>query len=228
MFRGVVFDMDGVIVDSHPLHKQAWRSFLVHLGKEVSESELAFIFEGRKRREILIHFLGELSESDIQLYGNKKDEFFRQASQDLKPITGSAEFIKSLKQSGLSLAVATSASRQRAQWTLKQLELEDCFAVVVTGDDVLAGKPDPAIYRLAAQRLSLPASGLLAVEDSVSGIRSATTAGFGCIGVGSGDDAAPLINAGAVFVVPNLMSLTIQSLEQVFGPQNVSHTPASK
>ena len=131
IFRGVVFDLDGVIVDSHPLHKQDWRSFLAYLGKEVSEADLDFIFEGRKRREILIHFLGELSFSDIQRYGNKKDEFFRQASTDLKPISGTVEFIKDVGQVGLPMAVATSASRQRAHWTLEQLELAECFGVVV-------------------------------------------------------------------------------------------------
>src|ERR1022692_3180021 len=58
MFRGVIFDLDGVIVDSHPLHKRAWRSFLAYVGKEVTESELEFILEGRPRREILIYFFG--------------------------------------------------------------------------------------------------------------------------------------------------------------------------
>lgn len=155
MFKGVVFDLDGVIVDSHPLHKESWRAFLAYLGKEVSEADLDFILEGRKRREILIHFLGELSDSDIRLYGNKKDEFFRRASADLKPISGSVEFIRNVRQADLSMAVATSASRQRARWTLEQLDLAEYFGVVVSGDDVALGKPNPAVYRIAARRLSL-------------------------------------------------------------------------
>src|SRR6266581_5822571 len=121
-FSGVIFDLDGVIVDSHPLHKHAWRAFLADIGKEVPESGLDFILEGRCRREILIHFLGNLSESDIQKYGNKKDQFFRQVSADLKPVKGSVEFIKNLKRADLCMAVATSASRQRAQWTVEQLD----------------------------------------------------------------------------------------------------------
>jgi HAD superfamily hydrolase (TIGR01509 family) len=216
IFKGVVFDLDGVIVDSHPLHKQAWRSFLTYLGKEVSKAELDFIFEGRKRREILIHFLGELSESDIQLYGNKKDEFFRQASADLKPISGSLEFIKTVRQAELSMAVATSASRQRAEWTLEQLELAECFGVVVSGDDVALGKPNPAIYRIAAQRLSLSPKFLLAVEDSVSGVRSAVSAGLLCIAISPPENAGPLKEAGADRVVPTLMNLSIRDLEEMF------------
>jgi len=216
MFKGVVFDLDGVIVDSHPVHKRAWRAFLTYLGTEVSEADLDFIFEGRKRREILIHFLGELSDTDIQLYGNKKDELFRQASADLKPISGSVEFIKNVRQNELSMAVATSASRQRAQWTLEQLEVAECFAVVVSGDDVGLGKPDPAIYRIAAQRLSLPPRFLLAVEDSVSGVRSAISAGLRCIGIAPTDNASLLIEAGADPVVSSLMNLSVKDLKEMF------------
>ncbi|MBZ5684974.1 MAG: HAD family phosphatase [Acidobacteriia bacterium] len=216
VFKGIVFDLDGVIVDSHPLHKRAWRAFLAYLGKDVSEADLDFIFEGRKRREILIHFLGELSDSDIQLYGDKKDEFFRQASADLKPISGSVEFINNVRQAELSMAVATSASRQRAQWTLEQLELAECFGVVVSGDDVALGKPHPAIYRIAAQRLSVPPEFLLAVEDSVSGVRSAVSAGLRCIAIAPPENASPLIEVGAERVVPTLMNLSIQDLEEMF------------
>lgn len=216
MFTGVVFDLDGVIVDSHPLHKRAWRSFLQSLGKDVSEEELDFIFEGQRRREILIHFLGDLSDSEIQAYGRKKDEFFRQASADLKPVPGSVALIAELLRAELCVALATSASRQRAEWTLQQLQLANCFKVVVSGDDVPLGKPDPSVYRMAAQRLSVPPESLLAFEDSASGVRSAVAAGLRCIGVADRDGAAPLIDAGADKVVPNLKNLSLQELEGVF------------
>jgi len=216
MFSGVVFDLDGVVVDSHPLHKRAWRAFLASLGKQVSESDLDFIFEGRRRRDILIHFLGDLSDSAIQEYGNKKDEFFRQASAVLEPVSGSVEFIKSLEKAGLCIGLATSASQQRARWTLRQLEIADYFDVVVTGDDVAQSKPDPTIYRLAAQRLSVSPECLLAVEDSVCGVRSAKSAGLCCLGIALGPNVDSLILSGAARVVPNLMGLSITDLEEVF------------
>jgi len=213
LLRGVVFDMDGVIIDSHPLHKRAWRDFLMYIGKNVSDSELNFIFEGRRREEILVHFLGELSSSQIEEYGKKKDEFFRQASNDLKPVDGAIEFVKTLTDAELCLGLATSASRQRALWTIQQLDIADCFEVVVTGDDVIRGKPDPALYRLAAEQLAVPPCFLIAIEDSVSGIISANAAGLYCIGVSAGN-ANLLIQAGADLVVPNLMNLSIQDLEE--------------
>ena len=216
MLKGIVFDLDGVIVDSHPVHKQAWREFLASVGKTVSEEDLAFILEGRTRREILIHFLGRLTDSEIQHYGNKKDEFFRQASADLKPVSGSVDFIRSVKGAALSLAVATSASRRRAKWTLEQLELAALFGVVVSGDDVVLGKPNPAIYEIAAQRLSLPPNCLLAVEDSVSGVRSAVSAGLRCIAIADQNE-GELMEAGADKVVPTLTNLSIQNVTGMFG-----------
>ena len=213
MFQGAVFDLDGVIVNSHPLHKRAWRRFLSSLGKKVPESDLDFILEGRRRRDILIHFLGDLSDSEIQEYGNKKDDFFRQACADLEPMPGAVEFIRNLNDSGLRIALATSASRQRARWTLQQLKIAEYFAVVVTGDDVIDSKPDPAIYRLAAERLFLSPNHLFAVEDSVCGVRAAKSAGLACLGLASDNAACSLRRAGAEHVIPDLIDVSVEDLD---------------
>lgn len=217
IFAGVVFDLDGVIVNSHPLHKRAWRAFLASVGKQVSEADLDFILEGRRRRDILIHFLGDLSDTEVQEYGDKKDEYFRQASSELEPVPGTVEFIRTGKKAGLRLAVATSASRQRAQWTLQKLNIADYFEAVVTGDDVVQSKPDPTIYRLAAQRLGVNPERLFAIEDSVCGIRSAKSAGLRCLGIATGRNVHPLILSGADRVVSTLVDLSLGDLEEVFG-----------
>jgi len=216
MFTGVVFDLDGVIVDSHPLHKRAWRAFLASVGKEVSESDLDFIFEGRRRRDILIHFLGELSDTEIQEYGDKKNDFYQQACAVLEPVAGSVELIEQLEKAGLRIALATSASHERARWTLEQLKIADYFEVVVTGDDVAQSKPDPTIYRLAAERLSELPGSLCAVEDSVCGVRSAKAAGLCCLGVALAESVHALTLAGADRVFPNLLDLSIRDLQEAF------------
>ena len=216
MLRGVVFDLDGVIVDSHPLHKQAWRAFLASMDKQVPESDLDFIFEGRRRRDILIHFLGKLSDSEIQEYSERKDFFFQQSCADPEAVAGTVEMIRKLKQAGLKIALATSASRNRARWTLQQLKIAEYFAVVITGDDVIESKPDPTIYRLAAQNLKIAPECLLAVEDSVCGVQSAKSAGLRCLGIGHGENVPRLIQAGTDRVVPNLVDLSIKELEEVF------------
>lgn len=216
MLRGVVFDLDGVIVNSHPLHKQAWRAFLASMDKQVSESDLDFIFEGRRRRDILIHFLGKLSDSEIQEYGERKDVFFQQSCAGMEAVIGTVEMIKQLAQAGLQIALATSASRNRARWTLQQLKIAEYFAVVVTGDDVSESKPDPTIYRLASQNLKIAPQYLLAVEDSVCGVHSAKSAGLRCLGIGHGESVPRLMQAGTDRVVPNLLGLSVKELEELF------------
>ena len=117
--------------------------FLASLGKEVSGSDLDFIFEGRRRRDILIHFLGELSDSEVQEYGSEKDEFFPPIFPHARPVAGSIEFIRELEKSGLCIAVATSASRQRARWTLGQLTV---WQMTITGANANRGYRIPSLY----------------------------------------------------------------------------------
>lgn len=172
MIRGIVFDMDGVIIDSHPVHRRAWKTFLHTVGREVTDAELDFILDGRKRDEILCYFLGELTPSQIAGYGAHKDEMLRQLAEDVRPLRGVVEFLGSLSRVGIRIAIATSAGGRRAHGTLKELGLSGYFEAVVTGDDVPRGKPDPAIYQLVAERLNETPENLLAVEDAVSGVKS--------------------------------------------------------
>src|SRR5260370_42139679 len=91
---------------------------------------------------------------------------------------GLVEFLDQLCISGIRVGLATSASKHRTLHTLEQLRIAHYFETVVTGDDVAAGKPDPAVYRLAASRMQELPEHLLAVEDAVSGVKAARTGGF--------------------------------------------------
>ena len=214
--RGVIFDMDGVIVDSHPAHRKAWRQFLQSLGRDVSDSELDFILDGRKRRDILSHFLGQVSEAELVEYGRRKDEFFQQSAPDVKPIPGVTEFLNCLNESGMLAAVATSASEARTRSTLERLQLRNYFSVVLTGNDVEKGKPDPAIYRLACRRLNTRPESVLAIEDAVSGIQAAGGAGLKCLGLAGDRYAQELRNAGAVHVIKSFEGLSLKKLKVIF------------
>jgi HAD superfamily hydrolase (TIGR01509 family) len=213
MLQGVIFDMDGVIIDSHPAHRRAWQEFLRSLGKDVSHADLDFVLDGRKRNEILRHFLGDLSEHELRHYGDRKDKFFREALPDVKPIQGVIELIVELHDAGVPIAVATSASESRTRYTLQQLHLSRHFAVVVTGSDVVVGKPDPSVYQLVCQRLGKAPATVIAFEDAVSGIRAATEAGIICIGVTGHQSSEKLRRAGAVEVIENFKGCSIAHLE---------------
>ena len=208
--------MDGVIIDSHPLHRRAWKTFLQTTGRDVTDSELEFILDGRKREEILCYFLGELSPSQIVDYGARKDEMLRQLAEDMQPLRGVVEFLDSLSQVGMRIALATSAGHRRAHGTLKRLRLARYFDAIVTGDEVANGKPDPAIYRLVAERLNEMPDNLLAVEDAVSGVKSARAAGMRCVGIASAERADTLRAAGADPVISDFQSLSLLQLEASF------------
>lgn len=211
--RGVIFDMDGVLVDSHAAHRKAWRRFFQTLGRDVPEPELDFILDGRKRGDILRHFLGDCPDAELEEFGRRKDCIFRHMHLEVTPVPGVLRMVRELHGQGAALALATSASRSRARSTLVELGLLSCFRVIVTGEDVLLGKPDASIYRLASSRIEIEPERLLAVEDAVSGIQAAVGAGLRCVGVASHERPENLTAAGAVHVMRDFESVSVDDLE---------------
>ena len=205
--HAVVFDMDGVLIDSHPAHRAAWREFLRSMGRNASEAELAFILEGRTRNEILHHFLGELGSEELQEYGKRKDEIFRGIEHQIVPVRGVLDFINELNRRDIPMAVATSASEIRTFSTVERLGLGGCFEAVITASAVAAGKPDPTVYRLACERMGIPPQRALAFDDARAGVEAARSAGMRCIGIASNGSILSLIEAGAENVIPNFDGL---------------------
>jgi len=216
MLRGVVFDFDGVIVDSHPVHKRAWKKFLESMGRAVSEEKLQFVLDGRRRDDILRHFLGELNDEKLVEYGHRKEQIFRDEAADVRTIDGLLSFLEELEGAQLTLGVASSGSRSRVDFLLRQLDLKKRFRVVITGDEVAQGKPDPAVFQRAAQDLGVEPSALIAFEDAVSGVKAARSAGMKCIGIAQPDRVSILLDAGANHVVPDFRSLSYSKLQELF------------
>ncbi len=215
MLRAAIFDMDGVIVDSHPVHKKTWRKFLESLGKEIDEEHLNFIMEGRKRDEILRYFLGELSDEQVRTLGHQKEQLFREESADMKAIEGLREFLQQLSEAKIRLAVASSGSNSRVNYVLDSLNLRHYFQAVVTGDQVTYGKPDPTIFRVACDQLRVRPSETLVFEDSVSGVRAAKAAGMRCVGVANNGIIEILVEAGADRIIPNFSAVPVDLMREL-------------
>jgi HAD superfamily hydrolase (TIGR01509 family) len=205
--------MDGVLIDSHPVHRHAWRKFLASRGRTVDDEQLEYILEGRRREEILRHFLGNLPENTLAEYGREKDSLFQENFHNVQLTPGVAGFLAALEATNIKIGVATSASFYRTWKTLEVLGLTTTFATVVTSDDVLSGKPDPTVYRIASQRMHVAADKLLVLEDAPCGVQAAKSAGMRCIGVSSNGRARALSEAGADHVISDFRGL---SLERVF------------
>jgi len=216
VLAGMIFDLDGVIADTHPIHRQAWRQLLVERGQRVSEEELDFVLEGSKREEILRHFLGGLPAGEIFHCGQRKDELFHQSVAGLRAIPGVVNLLHQVDAAGIPMAVATSGSRGRANEVIGQLGLSGCFCVVVTGDDTANGKPDPSIFYLTANCLHVAPQQLLVAEDSRGGVRAAKSAGMKCLGIASDRLAFRLYREGADRVVPDFRGISLRSLQGLF------------
>jgi HAD superfamily hydrolase (TIGR01509 family) len=223
MFKGTIFDMDGVIVDSHPAHERAWRKFLLSMGKSVSERDLEFIREGRKKQEILQRFLGDLTDDEVSRCCNEKDVLFQKEAKNIRTIPGLRRLLGELKQAGIPAAVASCGSLVRVHRLLNVLQLKNCFVTVLTGDDVTLGKPDPEIFLKVAEQMCLQPSEILVFEDSVSGVLAATAAGMKCIGIGSSQRAGALLLAGAAHVIPDFVGASLIRLRRWFSLQPQSY-----
>jgi len=213
---GVIFDMDGVIVDSHGIHIKAWREFLRAKGCMVTDSELDFVRDGRKKEDILRHFFGDLTQDQIQTFGRQKELLFKDEAKGIDTIPGIRQLLDEFNRAGIPMAIGSSGSGGRVQYILELLQLGKYFATVVSGDEVAMGKPDPAIFRKAARDLQIRPMDSLVVEDSVSGVLAAKAAGMKCLGIADDRHADALLQAGASEVLPNFMNTSLSKVQALF------------
>jgi len=182
MLKAVIFDLDGVVADSHPIHEAAWTQLLVEAGLDSKTLNLDFLYAGHPRREILRHYLGKLDTKKMERLGRRKEELYALAAKRLQPKPGIKRSLAQLEAAGVLCALATSAGRVRTQETLKRFGVTGNFAAVVTGEEVQMAKPAPDIFLLAAKRLSADPADCVVVEDSVAGVKAACAAGMKCLG----------------------------------------------
>jgi len=196
--RGVVFDMDGVLIDSGAHHRDAWRLLLAELGVS-PPPEFWRLSIGRPAEEAMPLLLGRPvgSAEAVALAGRKRAHYARLAARGILPIPGAPAFVAALARQGVPRAVASSATRHDVDELLTEVGVRRHFEVVVTADDVRRGKPDPEVYVRAAEGLGLPPGGCVVFEDSVVGVRAARTAGMRVIGVTSAHSNRELEAAGA-------------------------------
>jgi HAD superfamily hydrolase (TIGR01509 family) len=216
MLAGIIFDFDGVIVDSHPVHLEAWKALFSAMGKAVGDEELSFVTEGAKREEILRRFLGDLIPEQIELYGAEKERLYQARASEVKLVRGVTEFLQQVDVAGVPIAVATSGSRNRVERTLDAFGLLDRFRAIVTAEDVARGKPDPALFFLAASRLRAAADQILVCEDAVAGVCAARAAGMKCMAIAANGRRKLLQEAGAALVIEDFTQTGLDEVKRIF------------
>lgn len=184
MIKALIFDMDGVIIDSEPIHFESDRITMREYGIEISD-------------DVLIRYVGvtnpamwaELKELynldssiDELLEKQLKHKFDLFGTRKLKAIDGICELVNLLKEKGIKIGLASSSPRVFIELILKNLEIIDFFDVIVSGDDVLKSKPEPDIFLRASKLLGVEPKDCMVIEDSEHGVKAAKSAGMKCIG----------------------------------------------
>lgn len=225
LLQGVIFDCDGILVDTEPLHYQAFQEVLVPLGLGHDFQHYMENFIGFDDRDAFLHAfqeagrviepltLGEL----IEAKGNALE---RLIECGVPTFPGVVELVRELEKHGLPMAVASGALRNEVQAFLKSLGLAGSFCVIVAADEVKRSKPDPETYLLALERLqeaqgwtSLDPRSCIAIEDTPAGISSAKAAGLFVIGVTNSFPEDQLL--GADRVVNSLAGLDFPGIVQI-------------
>jgi beta-phosphoglucomutase len=180
----VIFDVDGVLIDSYRAHFTSWRQLYGELGIDYTEAAFAADF-GRTSRDILCRTLGpDTSDDRVRLLDDRKEAMFREILRvDFPAMDGAKELIDSLAAAGFALAVGSSGPPDNIALALEKLGCADKIAAKITGADVKRGKPDPQVFQLAAERLCMQRISCAVVEDAVHGIEAARRAGMTSIGL---------------------------------------------
>jgi len=183
----VIFDMDGVLVDSNPFHLTNWSGYLRKRGVPFDPELLPKQILGQRNDTALRSFFGpNLTREQSRRMSEEIEANFREIFRwHAKPPPGLMPLIEECRHAAIPMAVATSAMKKNVDLVVETLRLESYFQLIVDGDQVARPKPDPEIYLRAAQRLGVQPSRVVAFEDSFVGIEAAHLAGMKCVAVAS-------------------------------------------
>ena len=206
MLSAILFDLDGTLANTDPLHFSIWQEMLAEFGLQIDRAFYQKHISGRVNEEILQDILPQLSIQQGLQFAEKKERRYRESVPTLSPTPGLDKLLQWIQQNELQQAVVTNAPRNNAVHTLDVLELTSIFPTVILAEDAPPGKPDPAPYQLALTRLGVDSNKAIAFEDSTTGICSAVAAGIYTIGVTSTHSSEILLEAGASMAIADFNS----------------------
>lgn len=212
----VIFDMDGVIVDTNPYHKISLQQFCERYGFQLTNEELINRIYGRTNNEWIQNLFGPLPKDRLLQLGEEKEAMFREIYKEaIKPLPGLEDFLIALKALNIPTAIGTSAPRSNVDFVLEGTGLGKYFSVILDQSDVEQGKPNPEIYLKAASRLDMAPARCLVFEDSLSGVEAAKRAGTKVVGLTTTHSFAELAHTD--FAIPDFVNLKPKELlERVF------------
>jgi HAD superfamily hydrolase (TIGR01509 family) len=225
MLAAILFDLDGTIVNTDPIHYQAWREMLLNYDMDIDESFYKSRISGGTNEKILQDILPQLSPQSAAKFAEDKEALFRERAKNLKPLPGFSELLQWTDTHQIKRALVTNAPRLNAYFMLETLGIKEAFEIVVLGEECVAGKPDPAPYQQGLSKLGVKAEETIALEDSPSGIRSAVGAGIRTVGIASTHDPKKLCEVGVFMAVPDFTDFQLRTVLNSLLKEVVTQSP---
>jgi beta-phosphoglucomutase len=213
---GVIFDVDGVLVDSYQAHFEGWLRAGKTWGFTITEEQFARTF-GRTSREVIVDTfrMTWLTDDQIKQLDEQKEAIYREiVAESFPAMDGASDLLDSLTAAGFKLAIGSSGPPPNVAVVIDQLQRRQLFGRIVTGADVVRGKPDPQVFQLGADGLGIPSRNCVVIEDAAAGIAAAHNAGMKAVGfVSTGRTAEELVEADRI--VHSLRELSPENLAEL-------------
>jgi len=210
MVKAVIFDMDGVIVDTEKYHEMAYRRVSDIAGSKINDKEVVKL-KGVTAVEIFQYLFKKHNiKKNPKKYALIKDNVYRSFLKNIRPLPGVLNLLKRLKKKKIKIALASSGSRLNVQFILKKLKIKTYFDAVVNGEQVKKGKPNPEIFLKAAKELKVNPKECIVIEDAVNGVKAAKKANIYCAAITTTFPRSKLKDAD--IIIDKLSELDIENL----------------
>lgn len=211
----VIFDMDGVLADTGPIHFDSWVKLANEIGKNFTKDLFEETF-GQISSDIIRKLVGpDIDQRKIKNWANSKEKYYREMVKDkLEPLPGALDLIKSLKDKKLKLAVGSSGPTANVKLLLKTLKIKNFFDCIITGDDVKTGKPAPDVFLAVTKKLKLSPKNCIVVEDAPVGITAAKRAEMKVIALTTTHERSEFLNAD--LIINDLSEIEFNDIIELF------------
>ena len=217
---GVVFDLDGVLIDSHDQHEESWFALAREIGKPMTEELFKESFGMRNEMCIPNVFKWTHNKAEIAELGDRKEELYRELlrSRNLDPLPGVLDLVENLKRSGIPISLGSSTSRKNIEVCFQSTGLDLYFGPHYIGaEDVTRGKPSPDVFLKAAEKIEREPANCLVIEDAHVGVEAGLAAGMKVIAVTTTHPQESLANTGAHLIVDSLAVVNAEVISRIIG-----------
>jgi len=210
-YEAILFDMDGVIVDTYQSVTEFWQNLAEAYQVHLTQANFNQHVYGCPATHTLDFLFPHLNAAERQSILAKMANY--ETNLKYTGVKGAIAFLRALKKQGIPTALVTSGDQRKVNEVINQLGIDGMFTAQVTAGDIQRGKPHPECYLLAAQHLQKLPEQCIVFEDSISGVKAAVASGALCIGIGPSSMASPLLQAGARYIVPDFTSISLLARE---------------